>query len=92
MNFNGITGMENLFMLSDAKTRSICPENFSGEAGGGARCPVEKGNAAEAAKDLGTGWLSRKRPAGHGVALVSYPTLTGGKDKDAVKVLYMPIP
>lgn len=30
--FNGIgSGMGNLFRLSDAKTRSISPENFTGE-------------------------------------------------------------
>ena len=56
MNFNGLSGMADLFRLSNAKTRSICPENFSGESGGGGRCPVEKGAAAKAAADLGTGW------------------------------------
>jgi len=48
--------MSNLFMLSDAKTRSICPENFTGEPGGGARCPVEEGNSSHAASRLGVGW------------------------------------
>lgn len=34
--FNGIgSGMGNLFRLSDAKTRSISPENFTGEKGKG---------------------------------------------------------
>jgi len=56
MNFNGLSGMADLFRLSDAKTRSICPENFSGEKGGGGRCVLEEGNAREAARELGTGW------------------------------------
>jgi hypothetical protein len=56
MQFNGLSGMADLFRLSEAKTRSICPENFTGEGGGGARCPLEQGIARNAARDLGTGW------------------------------------
>ena len=50
------SGLGNLFQITDAKTRSICPENFKGEPGKGGMCPVEKGNAKNAARDLGTGW------------------------------------
>jgi hypothetical protein len=53
----------NLSRLSDAKTRSISPENFTGEKGKGAIAdPVgDKGkrnvaNAADQARDLGKGW------------------------------------
>ncbi len=53
----------NLSRLSDAKTRSISPENFTGEKGkGGMADPVaDKGkrnvaNAANEARDLGKGW------------------------------------
>ena len=56
MSFNGIGSMADLFRLSNARTRSICPENYDGAVAGGARCPVEKGNAFKAARDLGTGW------------------------------------
>ena len=56
MNFNGLSGMSDLFRTSNAKTRSISPENFTGEAGGGGRCKLEDGNAKNAARDLGTGW------------------------------------
>ncbi len=57
MNFNGIcNSMGDLMRLSDARTRSICPENFTGEKGKGGMCPVEKGSAFRAARDLGTGW------------------------------------
>lgn len=57
MSFNGmVNGMNELSMLSDAKTRSICPENFTGEAGKGGMCKLEDGNAQYAARDLGTGW------------------------------------
>ena len=62
--FNGLDmNMGNLSKLSDAKTRSISPENFTGEKGkGGMADPVKnKGqrnvaNAANEARDLGLGW------------------------------------
>jgi len=61
--FNGLEmNMGNLYRLSDAKTRSISPENFSGEKGkGGMADPADKdklntANAAWAARDLGKGW------------------------------------
>jgi hypothetical protein len=55
--FNGLhMNMGNLFMLSDAKTRSISPENFTGEKGKGGMAALEEGSAAEAARDLGQGW------------------------------------
>ncbi|MFM7120863.1 MAG: DUF2961 domain-containing protein, partial [Gammaproteobacteria bacterium] len=43
-----------LARLSDAETRSISPENFTGAKGGGGRST--DGPAAEAARDLGQGW------------------------------------
>ena len=62
--FNGLDmNLGNLSRLSDAKTRSISPENFTGEKGkGGMADPVKsKGqrnvaNAANEARDLGLGW------------------------------------
>ncbi|MBI5008980.1 MAG: DUF2961 domain-containing protein [Bacteroidia bacterium] len=61
--FNGLEmNMGNLYRLSDAKTRSISPENFTGEKGkGGMADPADKdkpntANAANAARDLGKGW------------------------------------
>lgn len=62
--FNGLDmNMGSLSRLSDAKTRSISPENFTGEKGrGGIADPVKsKGqrnvaNAANEARDLGLGW------------------------------------
>ena len=55
--FNGLgMHMGNLSRLSDAKTRSISPENFTGEKGKGGMCPLEQGSARHAARDLGTGW------------------------------------
>ena len=53
---NGFPGMSDLFLTSDAKTRSICAENPTGEPGGGARCPLDEGIALAAARDLGIGW------------------------------------
>lgn len=61
--FNGLDmNMGNLFRLSNAKTRSISPENFTGEKGkGGMANPEDKdkpntANAFNAARDLGQGW------------------------------------
>ena len=57
MMFNGLTnGMTDLTRLSKAKSRSISPENYTGEPGKGGMIPVEEGNASVAARDLGTGW------------------------------------
>ena len=50
------SSMANLFMLTDAKTRSISPENFTGEKGKGGMVTLEEGTAANAARDLGVGW------------------------------------
>lgn len=60
--FNGMsTGMGDLYMLSNAKSRSISPENFTGEKGKGGMAPADKAvhnvsNAYNAARDLGQGW------------------------------------
>jgi hypothetical protein len=48
--------LDNLYNLSDAKTRSISPENFTGEKGKGGMATLEKGSAARAARELGQGW------------------------------------
>ena len=49
-------GLGNLSLLSDAKSRSISPENFNGEKGKGGMCEPENGSAKVAARDLGRGW------------------------------------
>lgn len=49
-------GMGNLSMLSDAKSRSIGPENFTGEKGKGGMAELKEGTAAYAARELGRGW------------------------------------
>ncbi|EGK01275.1 MULTISPECIES: glycoside hydrolase family 172 protein [Dysgonomonas] len=62
--FNGLgVDMSNLHRLSNAKTRSISPENFTGEKGkGGMADPAMQGdkrnvaNAHHAARDLGQTW------------------------------------
>ena len=54
-NYNGLNlGMGNLSRLSRAKTRSISPENFTGEKGKGGMST--DGPARNAARDLGQGW------------------------------------
>src|SRR5215212_6187054 len=53
--FNGIdSNMGNLYRLSDAKSRSISPENFTGEKGKGGM--ATEGTGSNASKDLGQGW------------------------------------
>ena len=53
--FNGLgVHMGNLALLSDAETRSISPENFTGEKGKGGR--ATEGTGAKPARDLGQGW------------------------------------
>jgi hypothetical protein len=53
--FNGLgMTMGNLSRLSAAKTRSISPENFTGEKGKGGM--ATEGTGAYAARDLGQGW------------------------------------
>jgi hypothetical protein len=61
--FNGLDmNMGNLYRLSDGKSRSISPENFTGEKGkAGMADPADKdkpnvANASYAARDLGQGW------------------------------------
>ena len=61
--FNGLDmNLGNLFRMSPAKTRSISPENFTGEKGKGGMAKLEdasiknKANAARNAADLGQGW------------------------------------
>jgi len=48
--------LRNLFQLSNAQTRSISPENFTGEKGKGGMATLEEGSAAKAARKLGQGW------------------------------------
>jgi hypothetical protein len=53
--FNGLgVNMGNLSRLSKVKTRSISPENFTGEKGKGGM--ATEGTGAKCARDLGQGW------------------------------------
>jgi len=61
--YNGLdNNMGNLYLLSNAKTRSISPENFTGEKGKGGMAELKDrdqrnvANASHAARDLGQGW------------------------------------
>ncbi|MEO6851741.1 MAG: glycoside hydrolase family 172 protein [Mucilaginibacter sp.] len=53
--FNGLdVNLSNIFRLSDAKTRSISPENFNGEKGKGGMATT--GTGANASRELGQKW------------------------------------
>ncbi len=54
--FAQTTNLKSLYQLSDAKTRSISPENFTGEKGKGGMATLEEGTAAKQARELGQGW------------------------------------
>lgn len=55
--FDGLhNSLDKLHLLSNAKTRSISPENFTGEKGKGGMAKLGEGSASNAAKDLGQGW------------------------------------
>jgi hypothetical protein len=53
--YSGIEGgLQNLYRLSDAESRSISPENFKGEKGKGALADTGMGSGAS--RELGKGW------------------------------------
>lgn len=53
--FNGVdVNLGNLYRMSNAKTRSISPENFTGEKGKGGM--ATKGTGEGPARELGKGW------------------------------------
>jgi len=53
--WNGLgVGLGNVWRLADAETRSISPENFTGEKGRGGM--ATEGTGAAVAGDLGQGW------------------------------------
>ncbi len=53
--YNGLQlSLGSLSRLSNAQSRSLSPENFNGEKGGGGR--ATEGTGAMAARDLGVGW------------------------------------
>lgn len=57
---NKFTGVDmslgNIYRTSDAKTRSISPENFTGEPGKGGMAELGNGTGSHAARELGQGW------------------------------------
>jgi len=56
-NFNGLDmNLGNLYRLSEAKTRSMSPENYTGEKGKGGMATLENGTAKHNARELGQGW------------------------------------
>lgn len=55
--FNGLdVNLSNIYRVSPAKSRSISPENFTGEPGKGGMATLENGSAKHEARELGQGW------------------------------------
>ncbi|MDR3120081.1 MAG: DUF2961 domain-containing protein, partial [Clostridiales bacterium] len=55
--FSGFgTHLGDLARLSNARSRSISPENYSGGKGLGGMCELGQGSARNAARELGRGW------------------------------------
>ena len=55
--FDGLdNNLSNLYKMSDAKTRSISPENFTGEKGKGGMAELGEGAASHEARELGKGY------------------------------------
>ncbi len=55
--FDGLdNNLSNLYRTSDAKTRSISPENFTGEKGKGGMAELGEGAASHEARELGKGY------------------------------------
>ena len=53
--YNGMNAsLSNIYLLSDARSRSISPENFTGEKGKGGM--AVQGTGESAARELGKGW------------------------------------
>jgi hypothetical protein len=53
--YNGVDShLGNLFLLSNAQSRSVSPENFNGAKGAGGK--AETGTGSGAARELGQGW------------------------------------
>ncbi len=48
--------LNTLYRLNNAKSRSVSPENFTGEKGKGGMATLKEGSAAGAARELGRGW------------------------------------
>ena len=49
------TDLNNLYRVTNAKTRSISPENFTGEKGKAGMAKIGEGSASDAARDLARG-------------------------------------
>jgi hypothetical protein len=55
--YNGLNAdLGSIYRVSDAKTRSISPENFTGEPGKGGMAELGEGTGSDAARELGKGW------------------------------------
>ncbi|MGH7143259.1 MAG: glycoside hydrolase family 172 protein [Planctomycetota bacterium] len=83
--FNGLNmSLGNLSLLSKAQTRSICPENLTGEKGQAGM--ATEGTGAACARDLGQGWkVNPWLPVAAGQTLV----LADIRDQGAIQHIWL---
>ena len=85
MSFNGLgLHLGNISQLSNAKSRSISPENFTGDKGKGGM--AIEGTGAEPARELGRGW--KISPSVH-IAPGETFTLADINDEGAIQQIWM---
>ena len=85
MDFNGLgLHLGNISRISNAVSRSISPENFTGDKGRGGM--ATEGTGAEAARDLGQGW--KISPSVHIAAGETF-TLADINDAGAIQQIWM---
>jgi hypothetical protein len=51
-----VNDLGSLYRITDAQSRSVSPENFTGEKGKGGMATLEEGTARGPARELGQGW------------------------------------
>lgn len=86
MSVSPLPDLDALCRISSVETRSVCPENRTGDKGAGAMTELEDGVARHAAQDLGKGWkVNPCLPIAPGETL----TLADVKGAGAIKHIWL---
>ncbi len=85
--FNGLNvNVGNLYRLSNAKSRSICAENPTGEKGKGGMATLEEGTSRVAARDFGKGWKVNPWTPVHPGETITFADI---QDEGAIQHIWM---